>query len=233
MPPQDDIFKVFEESLPELKNGDVLIITSKILGIHQGRCVKIKEGTPEEINKLALEEADWYVPKSEATKKYGVFTIKYNSIIASAGIDKSNSNGYYTFLPRDVNILLNEIRDYLKKKYKIQDLGIIAVDSHCIPLRAGIVGTSIGFVGMEPIKDYVGKKDIFGREFKFSRVNVIDSLSSISVLLMGEGNELTPMMIIRGCDFISFTNKDTQAEINIDPKDDIFEPLLKIFKKNK
>ena len=77
-PPQDSVYNVLDKDLPKLQNGDVLFITSKILGIHQGRTVKI-EGTDKK--KLIYDEADSVVlgPKYKNERFY--LTIKDYTLI--------------------------------------------------------------------------------------------------------------------------------------------------------
>jgi len=231
--PKDDFYELLDAYLPPLKNGDVLLITSKILGIHQGRCVPIDKKIKNQKDILTMQEADRYLPIARE-KIYGFrLTIKDHTIIASAGIDKSNSNGYFVLWPKNTNALLKEIVTYLKKKHKLRDLAAIATDSHVTPLRTGVNGISTGFFGLEPIIDRRGSPDIFGHKLKVTRVNVIDALAAIGVYLMGEGNERTPMVIARKFPNIKFTNKNTYRKLVIKPEMDIYWPLLRLFKKIK
>ena len=233
LPPKDDIYDLFENYLPRLREGDVLVITSKILGIHEGRCVKIETDTPAERNKLIMQEADWYVPAEKRKGLHWHLTIKDYTLIADAGIDRSNGRGYYILWPKNTKKLLREIRAFLKKKYQIKKLGLIAIDSHLIPLRAGTVGISTGFFGLKPWKDYRGKPDIFGRRLKYTRANIVDPLAAICALLMGEGNEQSPILLARGLKFVKFTNQDMARDLLYPPHKDIYKPLLKVYQRNK
>ncbi len=228
LPPKDDIYKVLDESLPKLKEGDVLIIASKVLAIHQGRCV-FKSQISNLKSQIIQQEADYTLPAYKLKGSEMIITIKDHTLIPSAGIDESNGNGYFILWPKNTNKLCKEICGYLKKKSKIKKLAIIAIDSHTLPLRWGTVGISIGFYGLEPLLDYRGKKDIFGRKLKYTQSNIIDSLSAMAAMLMGEGSETTPLIIARNAKFIKFTNKDTHKKLVIDPKKDLYYPILKIF----
>lgn len=233
LPPKDNIYNLFDQYLPRLHEGDILIITSKILGIHQGRCVKIKEGTIEEKDKLIMKEAEWYVRRDEVPDKHAILTIQENTLVSSAGMDESNGNGYYLLWPKNQKKLIREIWQYLKKKFKIKNLGIIVIDSHLIPLRTGTVGISTGFTGFEPLIDYRGKEDIFGRKMEVTQANIVDSLAAMAGLLMGESNARTPLLVIRGLKFVRFTDKNTYSKLLYPRHKDIFLPLLKVFKRNK
>jgi F420-0:gamma-glutamyl ligase len=227
-PPKSDIFKVVNKNLPRLKNGDVLFITSKILAIHQGRTTKL--GTKDKY-KLIKQEADFSLPMHKLAGHKFILTIKDHTLIPNAGIDESNGNGFYVLWPKNTQKLLKEIWQYLRKKNKIKNLGVVATDSHTIPLRWGTLGISTGFYGINPLKDYRGAKDIFGRKLQFTQSNIIDALSAAAVLFIGEGKEKTPMLIARGLNFIKFSNKDLYKKLVINSKDDIYAPLLKQFRK--
>ncbi len=233
LPPKDDIYDLLNSFLPPLRNGDVLIITSKVLGIHQGRCVKIQKDTLEERNSLIMQEADWYVPPQKRKGLHWHLTIKDYTLIADAGIDRSNGRGYYILWPRNTKKLIREIRTFLKKKFRLKKLGVIVIDSHLVPLRAGTMGISTGFYGFAPLVDYRGTPDVFGRKLKYTRANIVDPLAAISSLLIGEGNEQTPMLLIRGLKFIKFTDHDTTRQLVYPPHIDIYRPLLQVYRRNK
>jgi len=232
LPPKDDIYDLLTNYLPKLREGDVLVVTSKILGIHEGRCVKIEKDTLQERRKLIMQEADWYIPPEKIADLDWHLTIKDLTLIADAGIDRSNGNGYYILWPKNPEKLTKEIWEFLRRRHKIKKLGIIVIDSHLVPLRAGTLGISTAFYGFEPLKDYRGRPDIFGRKLKYTRVNIVDALAAMSSLLMGEGNEKTPLLLVRSLRFIQFTGKNTTAKLKYPPKIDIYKPLLNIYRKN-
>ena len=221
LPPSDCIYALLEESLPQLKDGDVLVITSKVLAIHQGRCV---EATPD-VDRIALaaREADAFVRVGEEF----ILGIREHALLPNAGLDESNGRGFYILLPEDISALLGEIRRRLLERHGLRRLGVIATDSHTIPMRAGLLGVSIGFCGMEPLVDYRGKEDIFGRAMKFSQANVVDAIAAMSVLLMGEGSERQPLLILRGADFVEFTDGSGKGGFYVPEDEDLYGPLLR------
>ncbi|MEK7619206.1 MAG: coenzyme F420-0:L-glutamate ligase [Patescibacteria group bacterium] len=228
-PPQDDLFSVLEDSLPALQEGDILLITSKVLAIHQGRCVRISNQL--EKDRLIRTEADRLVPRSRVPGQYAILTLKNHTLVASAGIDESNGNGYYILWPKDVQKLLRSIWSRLRKANGISWLGIIATDSHMVPMRYGVLGVSIGWFGFHPLIDRKGAPDLFGRKLLCTTINIPDALAAAGVLLMGESNESTPLLLARGVASIRFTSKDTAPELLIPPEDDIYKPLLSCMKK--
>jgi coenzyme F420-0:L-glutamate ligase len=228
LPPKDDLYKIIDESVPVLREGDVFIVTSKVAAIHQGRCVSVD--SVKDKNDLVKKEADRVVSRYEFMGHNIGLTIKSGTLIAFAGIDESNANGYYILWPDDPSGFAKSMCRYLKKKFSLKKLAVIITDSHCVPMRRGTTGISIGFYGLEPLNDYRSQKDIFGRELKITQANIVDALSAAAVVMMGEGKEQRPMAIARGADFVKFTAKETAQDLAIPLEEDIFYPLLKRFK---
>jgi len=224
LPPKDDIFTTLEKISKRLKEGDVLVVTSKIVSIGEGRCVK--ETNKEEKRKLIEQESE---SRPLSRLQDSMFSIKGNTIIASAGIDDSNGNGYFILWPKDPMRSAKKVWSFLRKKTGIKNLGVVISDSYCTPLRAGVMGVSIGFYGFHPVANHIGKKDIFGRVFTFSKSNIADSIATSAVCVMGETSEQFPLAIVRGAPNLVFTIRDTRKELLIDPKKDIYYPMLKPF----
>ena len=223
----DNLHKILDNSLPKLKEKDVVVITSKIISICQNRVVK-NDGKTDKFD-LTKKEAEFYLPKEYVN--YGVYlTIKNNILIASGGIDESNGNGYFVLWPRDLRATTNEIWNYLRKKYKINNLGVIVTDSKLTPLRKGVTGVGLSWCGFIPLRDYIGKPDIFGKNLKVTKTNIVDGLSASAVVIMGEGSEQTPLAVISeilNIEFVSRTpNKEEINDMGISPKDDVFSALL-------
>ncbi len=83
LPPRDDLWDALDPALPALQEGDIVAITSKVVAIHQGRCVAADSVADKE--ELVAREADRWIPK--ASSKYGItLAIKGGTLIASAGI---------------------------------------------------------------------------------------------------------------------------------------------------
>lgn len=122
-----------------------------------------------------------FIPRKECPGEYVVLTVKDNTLIPSAGIDESNSDGYYILWPKDSQKEAKKICKYIKSKFNLKKIAVIITDSHTTPLRYGTTGISTGFYGLEPFHDYRGSEDIFGRKMKISRGNMVDALSTAGV----------------------------------------------------
>ncbi|HZX50208.1 MAG TPA: coenzyme F420-0:L-glutamate ligase [Candidatus Paceibacterota bacterium] len=203
-----DLYAVLDRYLPKLKEGSVVAITSKIVAICQGRYAKI--GSVDK-GQLIEKESEYFLPPGPN----GFYlTVKYGILSASAGIDESNGGGYYILWPKDPQKTANEIRTYLAKKHGLKNVGVVICDSKITPLRWGVTGVSITHSGFAAMNDYIGTPDIFGRELKFTKTNIMDGLGGVAVMLMGEGKEQTPLAIIEDVPFVNFQQRNpTQKEI--------------------
>jgi coenzyme F420-0:L-glutamate ligase len=228
LPPQDDLWDALDPALPALRDGDVLAITSKVVAIHQGRCIPVDAVADKE--ELVAREADRWLPK--ASSKYGItLAIKGNTLVASAGIDASNARGHYVLWPNDPWSAAHDIAIRLKEKLRLSRLGVILTDSHCIPLRRGTVGISIGCFGFDPLRDYRGRPDIFGRPLEVTMSNLADAIAAAAVGLMGEGAECVPAVVVRNWPELNFDEADHRDRFVIAPDEDIFAPLLSVLTK--
>lgn len=223
LPPKDDLWEVLDESLPKLLERDVVVVTSKVVSIGEGRCVPL--GTPAQKKRLIEQEAEYLARFKESRRS--MFSVKGNAVVGSAGIDESNSNGYWTLWPEDPFRSARQIWDYLRRKHRLSRLGVIITDSTSPPMRLGCTGVSIGFFGIHPLLRYIGKTDIFGRKFKFERANLVDGIAAAAVVAMGEGDEQTPLAVARDVPSLRFASYDTSRELLIRPKEDIYYPLFK------
>ncbi len=222
-----DIKKILDKYLLPLAERSVVVITSKIVAICEGRTAKVV-GTDKD--KLIEEEAEYFLPKEE--NKWGFhLTITHGVIITSAGIDESNGNGQYILWPENPQESANSIREFLVSRYKLQKVGVIITDSRISPLRRGITGTAIAHSGFCALNNYIGKPDIFGHKLKVTKANIADALASSAVVVMGEGKEQTPMSIITDIPFVKFQHRDPTKkeleELKVPLDEDIFASILK------
>ena len=218
-PPQDDLLAVLDASLSEVLEGDVVVVSSKVVSIHEGRCLD-KDGIDKA--RLVQAEAEVVLDRPYAQKP---LTITHAAFISAAGIDESNGDGYYVLLPEDPFRSAAGIHAYLTKRFGLQQVGVIVTDSHSMPLRFGALGIGIGFWGIAPLESHVGKHDLFGREFKHERTNVIDSIAAGANLVMGETNECRPVVIARHVPDLHFTTGDQRAALFASFTDDTFRVL--------
>jgi len=207
----DDIVEVILQSLNKenikLNDNDVLALASKILAYAQKRVVNLKNVKPSQkalefAKQFSLQPEFAELILREADKIYGgvekaVLTLKDEVLTANAGIDNKNAPCNSVVLwPNDTEKWAKNIKEEIKKRTgKI--VGVIIVDSGLMPLRIGTTGLALAVAGFKPIRDFRGKKDIYGKPIAITRHAVADDLASAAHLLMGEAAEKTPIVLIK------------------------------------
>jgi putative folate metabolism gamma-glutamate ligase len=223
-----DLFATLDVCLSKLQKESIVVVTSKIVSICQGRVIK-NDGTVDK-RKLIRREAQLYMEEENSTKWGIVLTVKNDTLIASSGIDESNGNGYFILWPKNLQKTAAGIWNHLRKKHHVKRSGVIICDSHTTPLRWGVTGIGIGWCGFEPLNNYINTPDIFGRKLHVTKASVMDGLAAAAVAVMGEGNEQTPLAVITDVPFVRFTDRPpTPSEIkalHISMTEDIFSPLV-------
>ncbi|MAZ29887.1 hypothetical protein CL655_01255 [bacterium] len=222
-PPRDDVLEVLTESLDEVHDGDIVLVTSKVVGIHQGRCVHKDQA---ERNELVAQEADYVL---EGVDTMFPITLKYQNFSVAGGIDASNCGEYYSLLPERPFEAAEEIWRHIRQTTGVTQLGVVITDSYVKPMRAGVVGYAISWWGLHPVESHRGKLDVFGEPLKFSSTNIVDALAAGSAAVCGEAGESTPLVIVRDVPNVTFTRTDTRHEMFKARQDDIYYPLLKHF----
>lgn len=221
--PKQDLFEFIVKNIPKMKDKSVLSISSKIVALSENRVVPNKNKT-----KLIKQESEFAI-----NTKIAWLTIKDNMIIPFAGIDESNASGNLILLPKDCYKTAKTLRAKLKKHYRVKNLGIIITDSFIVPLRRGVFAFAVGYAGFKGVRNYIGKKDLYGRKMKMEQLNIADILASTGALNMGELAEKQPLAIIENAPIV-FCEKTNKKEISYPLKDDLYYPMLKkIIKKAK
>jgi len=225
-PPQDDLFSKIKASSFRPKNGDIVAVSSKVVSIHEGRSVS-KDATDKDA--LAKKESSLYLERKYVPGGHALHTITNGVLIRSAGIDESNGDGYFILWPKNPTRSAEIIRKFIIKTYKLKKVGVIITDSISTPLRRGAIGFALAWAGFDPLYDYRGSKDLFGRSFKFEQANLADALAASAVLVMGEGKEQTPLAIMRDVPAVVWKTRHTGlgwSSFVVPFKEDLFAPFL-------
>ncbi len=227
--PGDDLPRLIlkaAEQVGGLKDEDVLVIASKVVATTQGRIrelarirpsprakkIAARSGQPPEFVEIVLREAS----KVLAVRKDVILTIKNGLICANAGVDTSNApRGHVVLMPAKPNQAAEELRQALMKGSG-KKIGVILTDSNVKPLRLGTVGQAVGVAGLEPVADWRGKPDLYGKPLQITFRAVADQLATAAQVVMGEGNERVPIVIVRDVK-IDFVEKSKRSP-TISPK---------------
>lgn len=221
--PGDDLVEFLVRHLQDrpLQERSILAITSKIVSLAEGRIVPLDSIDKKD---LIRQEADYYLGEIG----YGVsLTITHGLLVAAAGIDESNSeNGDYIVYPQNPTASADKLHAALKKRLGLKELGIILTDSRTGPLRLGVVGVSLAYAGFHPLRNMIGKEDIFGRPLMMTKINLTDSLAAAAVLMMGEADECCPLAVIENAP-VDFTDQPRREDLEVAPEDDMYLPMYK------
>lgn len=225
----DDITAVIDRSVTLLPEKSILVMASKIFSFCEKRLVRKKTGRPEEKHKLAKQEAEYYLDPHSS--KYNLMlTIKQNWMFVNAGIDESNAADQYALWPKDPQKSVNAVWRFLRQRYRVKNAGVIMSDSRSFPLNWGVVGHGIAHCGFKSLKSYIGRPDLFGRIMRMEKVNLVQSIAATGALIMGEGNERTPLAVVTNVPEVVFQDRPPTAaelaDLKISMADDAFAPLL-------
>ncbi|MCH1415641.1 MAG: coenzyme F420-0:L-glutamate ligase [Candidatus Actinomarina sp.] len=211
----DDLIEILTTTLNNnsetLLNGDVVIVTQKIISKIEDRAVDLKV---TDINELLKEESTQILRKRGETV---IARTRHGFICANAGIDKSNiDKGYALLLPVDPNKTANTIRIKIKAEFDL-DVAVIISDTFGRAWRKGQTNVAIGSSGIEPLTSYIGTTDSYGNDLMATEIAIIDELAGASELVMNKVDEV-PVAIIRGYKY-KFSDKSTDEIIRSDDED--------------
>lgn len=223
---RQDLLAILDESVESLTNGSILAVSAKIVSICQGRTVPI-DSIDKEV--LIQQEADRWLPFDSNPYRIPL-TCRDNILTPMAGIDESNGDDVYILWPENPQQLVNQVREHLCHRFGLPHVGVLLTDSNIAPLRMGTIGIGLAHSGFCAINDYRGQDDLFGKPMHVTTANLLDGLAAAAVLVMGEGNEQTPLAILSDLPFVEFQTRNPTdgelAQLHIDPNHDLYAPLL-------
>ena len=229
--PSDDIIAlILSSSKRSIDDGDVIVISQKIISKKEGRVVNLTSVIPSELSvgissayekDPRLVEAILSESKRIVRMEHGVIIVEtnHNFICANAGIDESNvEKGFATLLPVDPDKSAKKIRDAILQ-ITGKNTAVIISDTFGRPFRLGQTDHAIGIAGIESIKNYEGKPDTFGKIMRVSAIAIVDELCAAAELVMGK-TEKSPVAIIKNYSFES--KNDSISSIIRDEDEDLF-----------
>ena len=214
--PNDDLASMIASST-DLVDGDVIVVTQKIVSKAENRLVEID---PEIGHKPLVEEESVRV-----VRKRGDLIIsetEHGFVCANAGIDLSNvKSGQAALLPKFPDKSAKKIHDSLLHKHGVR-VAVIISDTFGRPWRRGVTDVAIGCFGLSPIIDLRGTQDALGRELQVTEVALVDELAAAAELVMGKA-EAIPVAVIRGVnpEWLG-GKKGVVSEIVRSPEEDLF-----------
>ena len=241
--PGDNLAKIIVETALnnrfEFEDGDLVVIAQKVFSKAEKRVVSVNDVLPSEEAKELAKVVDKNPRFVELVLRETAKVLKASSeillvedkrglICINAGIDKSNVEGRGNFA------LLPENPDKSAEKCRLEikgltgkNVAIVVCDTYSRPFRRGQVNFAIGVAGINPFKDYRGKKDLFGQILKVKNVAVIDEIAAAAELLMGQAKEATPVVIFKGLGNVTELCEECSIDkLHISSEEDLFKDTL-------
>lgn len=214
-------------SKTKLQDGDILVVSQKIVSKQEGRIVNLAtvipsllaQGIGSEYDKdPKLVEVILSETKRIVRMENGIIIVetKNGFICANAGVDESNvPNGYATLLPADPDTSAQKLREEISKKSG-KNIAVLISDTFGRPFRMGQTDCAVGVSGIDSILDYEGKKDTYGKTLRVTAIAIADEICSASELVRGKSLGC-PAAIIRN---FKFTPSNDSSKSLIRPEEE-------------
>jgi coenzyme F420-0:L-glutamate ligase/coenzyme F420-1:gamma-L-glutamate ligase len=192
----------------ELADGDIVVVTSKIVSKAEGCTIELEAITPStfatewatkwdkdpRLVEIVLRES------ARIVRQVGDLLItetRHGFVCANSGVDQSSSGaaGRVLVLPSDPDASARRLRAALSREGR--SVAVIVTDTFGRPWREGQTDVAIGVAGIKPIRSYVGQRDPHGHEFRVQEICVVDEIASAAELVKGNVSRV-PVAIVRG-----------------------------------
>ena len=191
-----------------LTNGDVVVVTSKIVSKAEGCSIELVdvEASPFAVSWAEKWDKDPRLVEvvlresKRVIRQIGPVLITethHGFCCANSGVDQSSSGaeGRVLVLPKDPDATCRAHRA------RFADLGVdvavIMSDTFGRPWREGQTDVAIGIAGMQPLYSYIGQHDPHGHEFRVQELCIADELAAAGELVKGNTSRV-PVAVIRG-----------------------------------
>jgi len=196
-----------------IKNGDIIVIAQKIISKNEGRTISLKNILPSS-RSLELAKKTNKDPRiveliiKESRKIVRVFNntiiteTQHGFICANSGIDQSNvskSKNLVLLLPKDPDKSANKLKKEIYEKTR-KNIAVLITDTFGRPFRMGQTNIAIGIAGINALKNYKGKRDMFGKILKVTEIAIVDEIAGAAELVMGK-TEGIPIAIVRNLSY--------------------------------
>ena len=230
--PGDDLNGMISDAVArDLRRGDVLVVTHKIVSKAEGRLVDLRTVEPSTLAKdyatrygkdprqieVVLRESRRIVRMDRGIV---ISETHHGFVCANAGVDASNvpDDDTVCLLPVDPDASAARLRDALAEDPGVE-VAVVISDSFGRAWRYGITDVAIGVAGMDPVADYRGLDDPHGYPMEASVLAVADELAAAAELIMGKTDGI-PLAIVRG--YAYSPAPGSAADLLMPPERDMF-----------
>ncbi len=184
----DDLAALIAAAAPDLRDGDILAVTSKIVSKAEGRTIEAEREAAIDSETVRL-----VARRGQAR----IVETRHGLVLAGAGVDDSNTPpGTVALLPEDPDGSAGRLRKALRDRLGVS-VGVIVTDTLGRPWRIGQTDTAIGLAGLSPLRDHRGQPDTFGMPLEVTLAAVADEIASAADLVKGKTWHV-PVAIVRG-----------------------------------
>jgi coenzyme F420-0:L-glutamate ligase / coenzyme F420-1:gamma-L-glutamate ligase len=216
--PGDDLSRLLAKAAPDLADGDVLVVTQKVVSKAEAQLVPIDPNDPA--SKARIVEGE----SVRILRRRGELVIsetRHGFVCANAGVDLSNvEEGWAALLPEDPDRSARRLRDGLRGRLSV-DVAVIISDTFGRVWRRGLTDVAIGCAGIRAVVDLRGTPDALGRELAVTEVCVVDELAAAAELVMGKSSGICAA-VVRGVDRTWLGRGEVRAEVVRPPTEDLF-----------
>jgi len=189
----DDLAELIAAAAPDLQDGDVVVVTSKVVSKAEGRLVQMdrQKAIDAETMRLVAERGDTRIVET-----------RHGFVLAAAGVDASNvPAGWVALLPEDADSSARALRSGLRTRLDV-DVAVIITDTFGRPWRNGLVDVAIGAAGFPALDDHRGRTDAHGHTLEMTVTALADEVAAAAELVKGK-LDAVPVAVVRGLQFSS------------------------------
>ena len=218
--PGDDLAAAIASAEPDLRDGDVLVVTSKVVSKVEGRLVPVPPDADREAVRLRAVE-DEAVRVVARRGPLAIVQTRQGWVVAAAGIDASNvARDALVLLPEDGDASARRLRARLLELCGV-DLGVVVSDTFGRTWREGLTDVAIGSAGLPALVDHRGRVDAHGNRLETTRVALVDELAAAADLVKGKLAGV-PVAVVRGIAHRPPEDDPGTRPLVRDPADDLF-----------
>ncbi|GAA0393233.1 coenzyme F420-0:L-glutamate ligase [Microbispora corallina] len=207
----DDIARLVAEAAPDLRDGDVLVVTSKIVSKAEGRLRRGDDRTAairEETARVVARRGDTVIAQT-----------RHGFVMAAAGVDASNTEpGTVLLLPEDPDRSAREIRRGLRERLGAR-VGVIVSDTFGRPWRHGLTDVALGAAGVRVVDDLRGRADAYGNPLNATVTALADEIAAAGELVKGKLSGV-PVALLRGLEGLVTEEDGPGARVLVRPADE-------------
>ena len=236
--PNDDLASIINKSINNnginIESGDVVVVAQKIISKCENRYVELKNIQPSKeatylAKTLNRDPAFIQIIQNESKK---IISTNKNVIIVehklgfvnvNAGIDRSNilqKDDVVLLLPENPSKSAKDLQSEISANFK-KDIALIVTDSMTRPFRSGVSNFALASANIPSLIDLKGDSDIYGNILQSTEIAIADELAAAAGILMGQGSEKQPVVIIKGFDKKNYSTNDA-FDLVVDEDEDLY-----------